>query len=41
MLSIKLIWSTDPNGYIGDDNNLIFHSKEDLKLFQTKRLNGK
>lgn len=34
MLSIKLIWSTDPNGYIGDGNNLIFHSKEDLKLFK-------
>lgn len=32
--NIKMIWSTDPNGYIGDGNNLIFHSKEDLKLFK-------
>lgn len=32
--NIKMIWSTDPNGYIGDGKNLIHVSKCDLKNFK-------
>lgn len=32
--NIKMIWSTDPNGYIGDGKNLIHISKCDLKNFK-------
>lgn len=31
---IKMIWSTDPNGYIGTDKNLIHTCKHDLRNFK-------
>lgn len=34
MLSIKLIWSTDPNGYIGYKDGLLFKCKKDLQMFK-------
>lgn len=32
--NIKMIWSTDPNGYIGDGKNLVHTCKKDLKNFK-------
>lgn len=32
--NIKMIWSTDPNGYIGDGKNLVHICKQDLRNFK-------
>lgn len=34
MIDIKMIWSTDPNGYIGHNNELLFKDKQDLANFK-------
>lgn len=35
MISIKLIWSTDPNDYIGYKDNLIWSCKKDFNHFSS------
>lgn len=38
-LKIRAIAATDRDGYIGYDNDLLFHNPQDLKYFRNKTLN--